>query len=676
MVRLVPQPIHGSELLAQYRQTGSPDLFAQIMRAYGGMVFSVCLKVTKDAADAEDASQAAFLTLAVQCKTGATITYLGPWLKKVAKRSALDLVRSRKRRTRRETITAENRPDAFIERAGGAAEQAELSAAIRHELDQLPAKYRMPLVLHYFGGMSHEQIALEMKCTPAALGVRLHRARKMLGKRLEAKNITLGTAALGAAIAASVTHVVSERFIHNTTLAVMGLNAVHVAGVPTAGLPMHLGAVASIVAEVGQSMARARMKMAALALVAGITMLGGAAEAMNHLPDSMRTNLEFLAPSNILKNLIKALTPTPVMRLDAMPPKHDPAPTVVAKAVDTARDYVAPPTPLAPPPSLSMPPTPAQPFLALQVPPAMPPIISGFVPLSSIGTGLHAPSLKSGETLSLPATIDTNEPVVVPHKETTFHVESFNGGGSSPKSESTSIEGFASSGGHGSVTEITDTLPLPDAFAKSQNLTPINTIGPFAVAPTNSNVGTGGLIGPTQADTPTPNAILLGNNQVVVHGGNGLYHWSNNKMGITEGGTNSADFSLEGAVGDGVVTIERLPVTTTLAPARPTGHHFVGIWSIDSTVDYARITLTAHYDESFAEALGLDEKILKLWVYDKGTWIRIMDDTFYRDLINHALTGTYASKPQFFAVSAPEPAGALIVLGAGAYGLLRRRRRP
>ena len=673
MVRLVPQPIHGSELLAQYRQTGSPDLFAQIMRAYGGMVFSVCLKVTKDAADAEDASQAAFLTLAVQCKTGATITYLGPWLKKVAKRSALDLVRSKKRRTRRETITAENRPDAFVERAGGAAEQAELSAIIRHELDQLPAKYRMPLVLHYFGGMSHEQIALEMKCTPAALGVRLHRARKMLGKRLEAKNVSLGGAALGAAIAAAVTHVVSERFIHNTTLAVMGLNAVHVTGAPMAGLPTHLGAVASIVAEVGQSMARARMKMAALALVAGITMLGGAAEAVNHLPESMRTSLEFLAPSNILKNLIKALSPVPEMRLDAMPPKHTVAPTVIAKAAEAMHDYVAPPTPLAPPPSLLMQNTPAEPFLALQVPPVMPPIISGFVPLSSIGTGLNAPSLKVSKTLSLPTTIDNNEPAVVPHHESSFHIESFNGGGSSSKSDSSSIEGFASNSGHGSVTEISQTLPLPSAFDKSQNLTQINTIGPFSTGSTNSNLGLGGS---SLAQTgTTSNTVLLDNNQVAVQGGNGLYHWSNSKMGITEGGTNSVDFSLEGATGDGVVTIERLPVTTKLAPARPSGHHFVGIWSIDSTVDYSKITLTAHYDESFAEALGLNEKILKLWVYDHGQWIRIMDDTFYRDLINHALTGTYAGTPQFFAVSAPEPAGALIVLGASAYGLLRRRRR-
>src|ERR1700712_5471921 len=142
------------------------------MRAYGGMVLSVCYKVTKDAADAEDASQAVFLTLAVQCKTGNPIQYLGPWLKKVAKRTALDLVRSRKRRTRRETVTAENRPEHYSIRAGAQPEADEQNVILRAELDQLPAKYRMPLVLHYFGGMSHDQISKEMNCTTAALGVR------------------------------------------------------------------------------------------------------------------------------------------------------------------------------------------------------------------------------------------------------------------------------------------------------------------------------------------------------------------------------------------------------------------------------------------------------------------------------------------------------------------------
>lgn len=682
LVRLVTQPIHGSELLAQYRTSGSPDVFAQIMRAYGGMVFSVCYKVTKDAADAEDASQAAFLTLAVQCKTGATITYLGPWLKKVAKRSALDLVRSRKRRTRREAVTAENRPEFFSERSGAKAEAAELSVIIRHELDQLPAKYRMPLVLHYFGGMSHEQIAKEMACTPAALGVRLHRARKMLGKRLTAKNISLEGAALGLAIAAAIHHVVSDRFVYSTQLAVMSLNATMLPGGPIAGLPAHLGAVTQIVAEVGQSMARARMKMAAISLVAGITMLGGAAEAVHHLPESLRANLDFLAPSQILQNLIRAFSPAPELHLQAAPAKAA-APITIAK-IDLTRDHVSPPPAIAPPPQQLV--AVNQPILALQVPPNLPQVVSTFAPLPAIDSTLTSANFTPAKTVqlsSIPIASGSTSPA---HTETSnFRLLSVGTIGGSSHGDSSSIgDGAAGSGGgHRGETDITDSIPLPNAFGRSQNISATATaIGPFDTVAVSGGISGQALgpsatktVGPVQpANGVTPDSVVLKSNDVFVHAGAGTYHWADPAMGITAGGTNSADFTLGGAVGDGVVTISRLPVTTTLAPVRPTGHHFVGIWSIDSTVDYSQITLTAHYDESFAEALGLDETILKLWVYDDGQWIRIMDSSFSRNLIDHTLTGTYNGMPTFFAVSAPEPAGALLVLGGSVMTLLRRRR--
>ena len=40
-----------------------------MVRRYAAMVFGVCLKTTRNAHDAEDATQAVFLNLAVHCKT-------------------------------------------------------------------------------------------------------------------------------------------------------------------------------------------------------------------------------------------------------------------------------------------------------------------------------------------------------------------------------------------------------------------------------------------------------------------------------------------------------------------------------------------------------------------------------------------------------------------------------
>ena len=46
--------------------------------------------------------QAVFLSLALQAKTAREITYVGPWLKKVAHRLALDVKKGKTRRKKRE----------------------------------------------------------------------------------------------------------------------------------------------------------------------------------------------------------------------------------------------------------------------------------------------------------------------------------------------------------------------------------------------------------------------------------------------------------------------------------------------------------------------------------------------------------------------------------------------
>ena len=90
------------ELLVEFQTTGREEPFAEIARRYAGMVYNVALQVTHDAHDAEDATQATFLTLAVHARTTGKIRFVGPWLRKVSHRLALDIRRSKKRRVARE----------------------------------------------------------------------------------------------------------------------------------------------------------------------------------------------------------------------------------------------------------------------------------------------------------------------------------------------------------------------------------------------------------------------------------------------------------------------------------------------------------------------------------------------------------------------------------------------
>src|SRR6478735_7790708 len=191
---IVDSPRNAVDLLAEFKLTGRQAAFEEIVRRYAAMVFGVCLKTTRNAHDAEDATQAVFLTLAVQCKTDKNgITYVGPWLQKVARRVSLDLRRSKKRREVREThhATSNGHTNGNGHSNGHSGENGsagidveELKVVLNEELNQLPAKYRLPMILHYYGGLTREQIAQELGCKASTLGVRIHRGRQMLAKRL------------------------------------------------------------------------------------------------------------------------------------------------------------------------------------------------------------------------------------------------------------------------------------------------------------------------------------------------------------------------------------------------------------------------------------------------------------------------------------------------------------
>src|SRR4029079_13318177 len=85
----------------------------------------------------------------------------------------------------------------------------ELKSIMMEELNKLPAKYRMPLVLHYFGGLSREEMAAELGCNPSTLGVRVHRGKALLGTRLKKRGVGISAIAMA---------VLLEHVIRSTTV--------------------------------------------------------------------------------------------------------------------------------------------------------------------------------------------------------------------------------------------------------------------------------------------------------------------------------------------------------------------------------------------------------------------------------------------------------------------------
>jgi RNA polymerase sigma factor (sigma-70 family) len=297
------------ELLAEFKASGDQHAFEEIVRRYAGMVFGVCLRTTKNTHDAEDATQAVFLSLAAQCKTTDGVRYVGPWLQQVAKRVSLDIKRSRKRRENREhrhhQLNGNGNGHTEVEK-GGAVDVDELKGVLGEELSQLPAKYRLPLILHYFGGLTRDEMARELNCKPATLGVRIHRGREMLGRRLHERGAAPEGLVLSSLLAGSIQGGVSDALVARTCEAVAKLATGQDLG---SMISAHVMAY-SKTAAAGAALAVKLKAIAAIVLVACLT-AGATGAAVKLAP----IDLKFRNPFNF--NWLPTFrSPLPSPRLD------------------------------------------------------------------------------------------------------------------------------------------------------------------------------------------------------------------------------------------------------------------------------------------------------------------------------------------------------------------------
>ncbi len=93
---------------------------------------------------------------------------------------------------------------------------------LHQELCRLPEKYRVPVILCHFEGLTHQEAAQRLRCPAGTLSARLIRARELLRSRLTRRGLapTLGlSAALTAADVSAA--VVPTTLVASTTRAVL-----------------------------------------------------------------------------------------------------------------------------------------------------------------------------------------------------------------------------------------------------------------------------------------------------------------------------------------------------------------------------------------------------------------------------------------------------------------------
>jgi RNA polymerase sigma factor (sigma-70 family) len=187
-------------LLDRFLRQRDEAAFEALVVRHGPMVLEICRTVLGDAHAAEDAFQATFLVLSCQARSIQRRDSLASWLFGVARRVA---IRAKCDAARRHSLarTLAERPARVEDRGPGAFDPA----ALHEEVDRLPEKYRAPIVLCYWQGLTYEAAAQQLGCPVGTLSVRLKRAKDRLKTRLTRRGATVpaGLLAAGAAAPAS-----------------------------------------------------------------------------------------------------------------------------------------------------------------------------------------------------------------------------------------------------------------------------------------------------------------------------------------------------------------------------------------------------------------------------------------------------------------------------------------
>ena len=174
------------QLLARYAAFQDGAAFEALVARHGSMVAATCRAILEHEHDVEDAFQATFLVLARKAASVRAGDALGGWLHRVAYRIAVQAKREARKRHRLESEIAAMR----ISDATRPGSDLDLRSIVHEEIERLPERERLPVVLCDLEGLTYEQAACRLRCTEQALCYRLAKARTRLRDRLVRRGVT------------------------------------------------------------------------------------------------------------------------------------------------------------------------------------------------------------------------------------------------------------------------------------------------------------------------------------------------------------------------------------------------------------------------------------------------------------------------------------------------------
>jgi RNA polymerase sigma-70 factor (ECF subfamily) len=166
--------------LVKRAQRGDTEAFSNIFHVHKPRVYSLCLRMTNNVAEAEDLTQEAFLQVFRRLPTFRGDSALSTWMYRVAVNTVLMYFRKRGRpqvsldEPSSQNVKARKREYGLDDqRLVTSIDRIALARAIK----ELPDGYRTIFLLHEVEGYEHREIARLLKCSVGNSKSQLHKAR-------------------------------------------------------------------------------------------------------------------------------------------------------------------------------------------------------------------------------------------------------------------------------------------------------------------------------------------------------------------------------------------------------------------------------------------------------------------------------------------------------------------
>ena len=161
---------------------GNRDSFRRLVQRYERPIYTLCVRMVRDAHEAEDCAQTAFLKAYSELSSFHLGRSFRTWLYRIATNVCIDALRRAQVRPAEPSVE-EPRPEEFGDRQPDPRQEAsfsEMRRLVRGVLDGLDDKYRLPMVLFYMEGLECTEIAAMLRLRLGTVKTRMRRGRLML----------------------------------------------------------------------------------------------------------------------------------------------------------------------------------------------------------------------------------------------------------------------------------------------------------------------------------------------------------------------------------------------------------------------------------------------------------------------------------------------------------------